>query len=62
MRRKNVVLEKIDTFGEELDRLYHRIPEDTNPQYDLWLRIIRNLKGQLEQIQNFVELEDDGIQ
>jgi hypothetical protein len=59
MRRKNTVLEKIDTFSEELDRLYHRIPEDTNEQFDQWLSIIRNLKRQLEMIQNFVELEDE---
>ena len=59
MRRKNVVLEKIDTFGEELDRLYHRIPEVTNPQYDLWLRIVENCFKHLENIQNIVELEED---
>jgi len=59
MRRKNTVLEKIDTFSEELDRLYHRIPEDTNEQFDQWLSIIRNLKKQLEMIQNFVELEEE---
>jgi hypothetical protein len=59
MRRKNTVLEKIDTFSEELDRLYHRIPEDTNEQFDQWLSIIRNLKRQLEMIQNFVELEEE---
>jgi hypothetical protein len=59
MRRKNIVLEKLDTFSEELDRLYHRIPEDTNEQFDQWLSIIRNLKRQLEMIQNFVELEEE---
>ena len=59
MRRKNIVLEKLDTFSEELDRLYHRIPEDTNEQFDQWLSIIRNLKSQLDLIQNFVELEEE---
>jgi len=59
MRRKNTVLEKIDTFSEELDRLYQRIPEDTNQQFDQWLSIIRNLKSQLDLIQNFVELEEE---
>ena len=59
MRRKNIVLEKLDTFSEELDRLYQRIPEDTNQQFDQWLSIIRNLKRQLEMIQNFVELEEE---
>jgi|TARA_R100000482_G_C5025735_1_gene101803 hypothetical protein len=59
MRRKNIVLEKLDTFSEELDRLYQRIPEDTNQQFDQWLSIIRNLKSQLDLIQNFVELEEE---
>ena len=46
----------------ELNRLYARIPEDFNPEAELQLRIIRGIKKQLEMIQNFVELEEDGIQ
>ena len=38
------------------------IPEDFNPEAELQLRIIRGIKKQLEMIQNFVELEEDGIQ
>lgn len=59
MRRKHVVLDKINEIQEELDRLYQRIPEDTDERFDLWLRIIRGLKNQLETLENLVELEEE---
>ncbi len=62
MRNRNKVLELIDTLQEEVTRLYSRIPEDVNDEFDLQLRIIRNIQKQLELIQNFIELEADGIQ
>lgn len=62
MRNRNKILDLIDTVGEEIDRLYTRIPEDFNDEANLQLRMIRGIKKQLELIQNFVELEDDGIQ
>ena len=62
MRNRNKILDLIDTTHEELNRLYSRIPEDFNDEANLQLRIIRGIKKQLELIQNFVELEDDGIQ
>ncbi len=62
MRNRNKVLELIDTLQEEVTRLYSRIPEDVNDEFELQLRIIRNIQKQLELIQNFIELEADGIQ
>ena len=62
MRNRNKLLDLIETMEEELNRLYARIPEDFNPEAELQLRIIRGIKKQLEMIQNFVELEEDGIQ
>ena len=59
MVRKNLVLDKIDEIQNELDRLYSRIPEDTSAQDDLYLQIVRGLKNSLENLQNFVELEED---
>ena len=62
MRNRNKVLDLISTLQEEIDRLYHRIPVDVNDEFDLQLRIILNIQKQLDLIQNFVELEADGIQ
>ena len=62
MRNRNKILDLIETMEEELNRLYARIREDFNPEAELQLRIIRGIKKQLEMIQNFVELEEDGIQ
>ena len=59
MVRKNLVLDKIDEIQNELDRLYSWIPEDTSAQDDLYLQIVRGLKNSLENLQNFVELEED---
>ena len=62
MRNRNKILDLISVLQEELDRLYARIPEDFNPEAELQLRIIRGIKKQIELIENFVELEADGIQ
>ena len=62
MRNRNKVLDLISTLQEEINRLYHRIPEEVNTEFDLQLKIIRNCQKQLELIQNFIELEADGIQ
>ena len=59
MNRKNQVLDALSDTYEELDRLYRIIPEDTNPQYNVWLAIIQKIKGRLDNISNLVELEDD---
>ena len=59
MNRKNQVLDALADTYEELDRLYRLIPEDTNPQYNVWLAIIQKLKTKLDNISNLVELEDD---
>ena len=59
MRRKNETLDKIDNIQNEIDRLYQRIPEDTDPIYESWLTIIRGIKNSLEDLQNLVELEDE---
>ena len=59
MNRKNQVLDALADTYEELDRLYRLIPEDTNPQYNVWLAIIHKLKTKLDNISNLVELEDD---
>ena len=59
MNRKNQVLDALSDTYEELDRLYRLIPEDTNPQYNVWLAIIQKIKGRLDNISNLVELEDD---
>ena len=59
MNRKNQVLDALSDTYEELDRLYRLIPEDTNPQYNVWLAIIQKITGRLDNISNLVELEDD---
>ena len=59
MNRKNQVLDALSDTYDELDRLYRLIPEDTNPQYNVWLAIIQKIKGRLDNISNLVELEDD---
>ena len=43
MLRRNQVLDKISSLEEEVGRLRERIPEDTNPQYDLWIRICNSI-------------------
>ena len=43
MRRKNEVLDRISSLEDELGRLKDRIPVDTDPQYDLWLRIVDSI-------------------
>ena len=62
MLRRNQVLDKISSLEEEVGRLRERIPEDTNPQYDLWIRICNSILSKIEDLQNIVELEEDGIQ
>ena len=62
MIRRNQVLDKIASLEEEVLRLRERIPEDTNPQYDLWIRICNSILQKIEDLQNIVELEEDGIQ
>ena len=62
MRRKNDVLDRISSLDNELGRLKDRIPVDTNPQYDLWIRICNSILSKIEDLQNIVELEEDGIQ
>tara|TARA_R100000278_G_C5466884_1_gene163009 strand:+ start:758 stop:946 length:189 start_codon:yes stop_codon:yes gene_type:complete len=62
MKRRNQVLDKISSLEEEVGRLRERIPEDTNPQYDLWIRICNSILSKIEDLQNIVELEEDGIQ
>ena len=59
MNRKNQVLDALADTYEELDRLYHLIPEDTNPKFNLWLAIIQKVKTRLDNISNLIELEDD---
>ena len=59
MNRKNQVLDTIGYIHDELNRLYQLIPEDTNPQYNVWLAIIQKIKSRLDSISNLVELEDD---
>ena len=59
MNRKNQVLDALSDTYEELERLYRLIPEDTNPQFNVWLAIIQKIKGRLDNISNLVELEDD---
>ena len=56
------MLDKISSLEEEVGRLRERIPEDTNPQYDLWIRICNSILTKIEDLQNIVELEEDGIQ
>ena len=59
MNRKNQVLDALSDTYDELDRLYALIPEDTNPQFNVWLAIIQKIKSRLDNISNLVELEDD---
>mgnify|MGYP003125337331 FL=1 len=44
MNRKNQVLDQLSYLHDELNRLYTLIPEDTNPQFNVWLAIIQKLK------------------
>ena len=53
MRRKNDVLDRISSLDNELGRLKDRIPVDTNPQYDLWLRIV--------EVSEWFRLADSGL-
>ena len=62
MKRRNQVLDKISSLEDEVGRLKERIPEYTNPQFDLWIRICNSILQKVEDLQNIVELEDDGIQ
>ena len=62
MIRRNQVLDIIASLEEEVLRLRERIPEDTNPQYDLWIRISNSILQKIEDLQNIIELEEDGIQ
>jgi hypothetical protein len=50
MRRKNDVLDKISDLDSEIGRLKDRIPVDTNPQFDIWLRIVDNCIKKLKRI------------
>ena len=59
MNRKNQVLDALSDTYDELDRLYALIPEDTNPQFNVWLAIIQKIKSRLDNISNLVGLEDD---
>ena len=59
MNRKNQVLDALSDTYDELERLYNLIPEDTNPQFNVWLAIIQKIKGRLDNISNLVELEED---
>ena len=59
MNRKNQVLDQLSYLHDELNRLYSLIPEDTNPQFNVWLAIIQKIKSRLDSISNLVELEDD---
>ena len=62
MLRRNQVLDKIASLEEEVLRVRERIPEDTSPQFDLWIRISNNILQKIEDLQNIIELEEDGIQ
>ena len=62
MKRRNQVLDKISSLEDEVGRLKERIPEDTNSQFDLWIRICNSILQKVEDLQNIVELEDDRIQ
>ena len=59
MNRKNQVLDQLSDLHLELDRLHQMIPEDTSPQYNLWLAILGKIKNKLDNISNLVELEED---
>ena len=59
MNRKNQVLDALSDTYDELERLYNLIPEDTNPQFNVWLAIIQKIKSRLDNISNLVELEDE---
>ena len=50
MLRRNQVLDKISSLEEEVGRLRERIPEDTNPQYDLWIRIWNSILQKIEDL------------
>ena len=58
MRRKNQVLDSISSIQDELGRLFERIPQDVDERFELWLRIIRGIEKQLDNLENLVELED----
>ena len=59
MRRKNEVLDRISSIELELGRLKDQIPTDTDPRFEMWLRMIVGVEKQLEYLQNLVELEDE---
>jgi len=58
MRRKNATIEKINAIQVEVDRLHDRIPVDVDERFELWLRIIRNVREQLDSLENLIELEE----
>lgn len=63
MRRKIEVIDKINSIQLEVDRLHERTPEDTgDSRFDLILRITKGLKTMLDDLENIVELESDGIE
>ena len=59
MRRKNEVLDRISSIELELGRLKDQIPTDTDPRFEMWLRMIVGVEKHLEYLQNLVELEDE---
>ena len=59
MRRKNEVLDRISSVEDEVVRLRDRIPVDSNPTFDLYLKIIGNILERLEYVTNLVELEEE---
>tara|TARA_A100001037_G_C15046989_1_gene588248 strand:+ start:152 stop:334 length:183 start_codon:yes stop_codon:yes gene_type:complete len=59
MRRKNQVLDSISSIQDELGRLFERIPQDVDERFELWLRIIRGIEKQLDNLENLVELEEE---
>jgi|TARA_R110000824_G_scaffold400085_2_gene606831 hypothetical protein len=63
MRRKIEVIDKINSIQLEVERLHERTPEDTGDnRFDLILRITKGLKTMLDDLENIVELESDGIE
>jgi|TARA_B100000035_G_C20882962_1_gene501428 hypothetical protein len=59
MRRKNEVLDRVSYIEAELGRLKDRIPTDTDPRFEQWLRMIIGVEKQLEHLQNLIELEEE---
>jgi hypothetical protein len=58
MRRKNATIDKINAIQVEVDRLHDRIPVDGDERFELWLRILKNVREQLDSLENLVELEE----